>query len=149
MTKDVLVSLRGLQFDQSETESEKIETIMAGTYYEKNGKHYVLYEEVMEGFTETTKNRIKFDEHFLELSRSGLVNVHMRFEENKKNMTSYHTPYGNILIGIDTRKIHITQETERMVVNVDYALDINYEYLADCQIVMDIRSKGSAEKLIV
>lgn len=36
-----------------------------------------------------------------------------------------------------------------MVVNVDYALDINYEYLADCQIVMDIRSKGSAEKLIV
>ena len=149
MTKDVLVSLRGLQFDQSETESEKIETIMAGTYYEKNGKHYVLYEEVMEGFTETTKNRIKFDEHFLELSRSGLVNVHMLFEENKKNMTSYHTPYGNILIGIDTRKIHITQETERMVVNVDYALDINYEYLADCQIVMDIRSKGSAEKLIV
>ena len=50
---------------------------------------------------------------------------------------------------IDTRKIHITQEPERMVVNVDYALDINYEYLADCQIVMDIRSKGSAEKLIV
>ena len=42
MTKDVLVSLRGLQFDQSETESEKIETIMAGTYYEKNGKHYAL-----------------------------------------------------------------------------------------------------------
>ncbi len=41
------------------------------------------------------------------------------------------------------------KEPERMVVNVDYALDINYEYLADCQIVMDIRSKGSAEKLIV
>lgn len=149
MTKDILVSLRGLQFDQSETEAEKIETITAGTYYEKNGKHYVLYEEVMEGFEESTKNKIKFGEHFLELSRSGLVNVHMLFEENKKNMTSYQTPYGNILIGIDTKKIHITQEPDRMLVNVDYALDINYEYLADCQIVMDVRSKGSAEKILI
>lgn len=149
MTKDVLISLRGLQFDQSETDTEKIETITAGTYYEKNGKYYVLYDEVMEGFTETTKNKIKFGEHFLELSRSGLVNVHMLFEENKKNMTSYQTPYGNILIGIDTKKIHITQEPDRMLVNVDYALDINYEYLADCQIVMEVRSKGSAEKVLI
>ena len=91
---------------------------------------------------------IKFGEHVLELTRSGAVNVHMIFEENRKNMTSYNTPYGNILIGIDTRKIHITQESERIAVDVDYALDVNYEYLADCRIVLDIRSKGSVEKFI-
>lgn len=148
MTKDVLISLRGLQFDQSDAEAEKIETIMAGNYYEKNGNHYVLFDEVMEGFTEPVKNRIKFGEHALELTRSGAVNVHMIFEENRKNMTSYQTPYGNILIGIDTQKIHITQDAERIVVDVDYALDINYEYLADCQIVLDIRAKGSSGKII-
>ncbi|MCI8773819.1 MAG: DUF1934 domain-containing protein [Lachnospiraceae bacterium] len=148
MTKDVLISLRGLQFDQSDSDVEKIETIMPGSYYEKNGSHYVLYDEIMEGFSEPVKNRIKFGEHALELTRSGAVNVHMIFEENRKNMTSYNTPYGNILIGIDTRKIHITQESDRIVVDVDYALDVNYEYLADCQIVLDIRSKGSIEKII-
>lgn len=148
MTKEVLISLRGLQFDQSDSDPEKIETIMAGSYYEKNGSHYVLYEEVMEGFSEPVKNRIKFSEHTLELARSGAVNVHMIFEESRKNMTSYQTPYGNILIGIDTRKIHITQESDRIVVDVDYALDVNYEYLADCQIVLDIRSKGSIDKII-
>ena len=148
MTKDVLISLRGLQFDQSDAEAEKIETIMAGNYYEKNGNHYVLFDEVMEGFTEPVKNRIKFGEHALELTRSGAVNVHMIFEENRKNMTSYQTPYGNILIGIDTQKIHITQDAERIVVDLDYALDINYEYLADCQIVLDIRAKGSGGKII-
>lgn len=148
MTKDVLISLRGLQFDQSDAEAEKIETIMAGNYYEKNGNHYVLFDEVMEGFTEPVKNRIKFGEHALELTRSGAVNVHMIFEENRKNMTSYQTPYGNILIGIDTQKIHITQDAERIIVDVDYALDINYEYLADCQIVLDIRAKGSGGKII-
>ena len=148
MTKDVLISLRGLQFDQSDSDVEKIETIMPGSYYEKNGSHYVLYDEIMEGFSEPVKNRIKFGEHALELTRSGAVNVHMIFEENRKNMTSYNTPYGNILIGIDTRKIHITQESDRIVVDVDYALDVNYENLADCQIVLDIRSKGSIEKII-
>lgn len=148
MTKDVLIALRGLQFDQSEAEADKIETIMPGTYYERNGSHYVLYEELMEGFYEMTKNRIKFGEHFLELTRSGLINVHMLFEENKKNMTNYSTPYGNILIGINTKKVHIDSNPDRIVVDVDYALDINYEYLADCKILVDVRSKGSAEKII-
>lgn len=148
MTKDVLISLRGLQFDQSEADTDKIETITAGSYYEKNGNHYVLYDELMEGFEEPTKNKIKFGEHFLELTRSGLINVHMLFEENKKNMTSYNTPYGNILIGINTKKIHISQNPDRIKVDVDYALDINYEYLADCNILVDIRAKGSAEKII-
>ncbi len=148
MTKEVLISLRGLQFDQSDADAEKIETIMTGNYYEKNGSHYVLFEEVMEGLMEPVKNRIKFREHVLELTRSGAVNVHMIFEENRKNMTSYQTPYGNILIGIDTQKIHITQESERIAVDVDYALDINYEYLADCRIALDIRAKGSVEKII-
>ena len=86
MTKDVLISLRGLQFDQSGADADKIETITAGVYYEKNGNHYVLYDELIEGFEEPTKNKVKFGEHFLELSRSGAVNVYMIFEENKKNM---------------------------------------------------------------
>ena len=141
MTKDVLISLRGLQFDQNDGDAEKIETIMAGSYYFKNGNHYILFDEIMEGFTEPVKNRIKFGEHALELTRSGAVNVHMLFEENRKNMTSYNTPYGNILIGINTKKIHIAQESERITVNVDYALDINYEHLADCTIQLRVQPK--------
>ena len=42
MTKDVLISLRGLQFDQSDTDAEKIETIMPGSYYEKKDFSSVL-----------------------------------------------------------------------------------------------------------
>ena len=149
MTKDVLVSLRGLQFEQSDGDPEQIETITVGTYYEKNGKHYVIYDEVSEGFDEPTKNRMKFGEHVLELTRTGLVNVHMVFEENRKNMTSYHTPYGNIMIGIDTKQIQISQQEDRITVTVNYALDVNYEFLADCKIVLDIRSKEKREAFLL
>lgn len=141
MTQEVLLALKGLQFDQRDEDADQIEMVLVGDYYKRNGKHYVIYEEMVEGFAQATKNRLKFCEHMLELSRSGLVNVHMVFQENKKNLTNYNTPFGQILIGIDTKKIQIEESEDHIVVNVDYALDINYEFLADCHITVNIASK--------
>lgn len=142
MTKDVLLSLRGLQFDTSSEDGDTIETITPAEYYKRNESHYVLYEEAVEGFAESTKNVLKFKDHVLDLTKKGPINVHMIFEEKKKNMTNYSTPYGDILIGIDTRSVEMTEEEERIVVDVDYALEVNYEHLADCKIKVDIRSKS-------
>ncbi|MEZ3508664.1 MAG: DUF1934 domain-containing protein [Lachnospiraceae bacterium] len=144
MTQEVLLTLKGLQFDQREEDSDKIETVVVGDYYKRNNKHYVVYEEIMEGFTQGTKNRMKFSEHMFELSRSGLVNVHMVFQENKKNLTNYNTPFGQILVGIDTKKIQIAEQEDQIVVDVDYALDINYEFLSDCHITVNIASKQNS-----
>lgn len=144
MTQEVLLTLQGLQFDQREEDADKLEMVTVGDYYKRNGKHYVVYEEITEGFTQPTKNRLKFSEHMLELSRNGLVNVHMVFQENKKNLTNYNTPFGQILIGIDTKKIRVEEREENIVVEVDYALDINYEFLSDCHIKIDICSKENS-----
>lgn len=141
MTKEVLLTLQGLQFDQREEDADKIEMVTVGDYFKKNDRHYVVYEEVTEGFEQPTKNRLKFSDHMVELTRNGLVNVHMVFQENKKNMSNYNTPFGQILVGIDTKRISIEEKEDNIVVDVDYALDINYEFLSDCHIKIDIRSK--------
>lgn len=141
MTQEVLLTLRGLQFDQREEDSDKVEMVTVGDYYKRNDKHYVIYEEVTEGFTQPTKNRLKISEHMMELSRNGLVNVHMVFQENKKNLTNYNTPFGQILIGIDTKKIQINEQEDNITVDVDYSLDVNYEFLSDCHIRINICSK--------
>lgn len=144
MTREVLLTLRGLQFDQREEDADKVEMVTVGDYYKKNDRHYVVYEEITEGFTQPTKNRLKFSEHMLELTRNGLVNVHMVFQENKKNLTNYNTPFGQILVGIDTKKIRVEEHEDNIVVDVDYALDINYEFLSDCHIRIDICSKENS-----
>lgn len=141
MTKDVLLAIKGLQFDASDEETN-VETVTAAEYYKKNNSHYVIYEEACEGFEGTTRNVIKFRENSLDLTKKGLVNVHMIFEENRKNMTNYSTPFGDILVGIDAKKIRMEEEGQLIRVNVDYALEINYEHLADCRISMNIQSKG-------
>lgn len=144
MTQEVLLTLKGLQFDQREADSDKIEMVVAGDYYKRNDKHYVIYEETTEGFSQATKNRLKFSEHMLELSRNGLVNVHMVFQENRKNLTNYNTPFGQILIGIDTKKIQVNEKEDDIVVEVDYSLDVNYEFLSDCHIKIAICSKENS-----
>ncbi|MCI8945504.1 MAG: DUF1934 domain-containing protein [Lachnospiraceae bacterium] len=140
MTKDVLLFIKGLQFE-SGNDAGDLETVTAAEYYKKNNHHYVIYEEAMEGFRDTTKNIIKWNGETLDLTKRGLINVHMIFEEKKKNVTDYKTPFGSILIGIDTRQISVEEAEEQIRVNVDYALEINYEHLADCQITMDVRAR--------
>ena len=142
MTEDVMISMRGLQFDQSEIDAENVETIIIGKYFfeEETGCHHIEYDEMLEGFDESTHNILEFGEQSLELTRSGLINVHMVFDVSHKNLTNYVTPFGAILIGIDTQKIHITQEPEEITVDVEYTLDINYEYLSNCKIEIKIKS---------
>ena len=54
MTKDVLITIRGVH--TLDHEDNDVEMIIRGDYYQKNGKHYILYEEILEGAEERVKN---------------------------------------------------------------------------------------------
>ena len=144
MTKEVLVKISGLQF-AGEEDNDSIEVITTGSYYNKNGKHYVLYDEVMEGTTEVTKNVIKIGADSMEVTRKGPATVHMVFEKDKKNVSYYHTPFGNLLIGIDTKCIQVDENDLNINVKVNYGLEINYEFVADCHITVDVKSKDAKD----
>ena len=142
MEKDVWVSVAGLQFGD-DPKGESIEIITPGSYYKKNDLHYVLYDEVSEDGDEVTKNVVRFDGNTLTISKRGFTNVEMIFEKNKRNMTNYVTPYGTLLVGIDTDRIDIREGEDIINIDIDYALDINYEHLADCKIKMEIKKSVS------
>ncbi|MBR3644477.1 MAG: DUF1934 family protein, partial [Parasporobacterium sp.] len=62
MTKDVMISVSGIQFGP-DVDGEKVEVITKGNYYKKKNKHYLLYDEITEGIDGVTKNTVKFDEN--------------------------------------------------------------------------------------
>lgn len=149
MTKEVLLSISGLHYDMTgiaeedgtEEENVPIEVITPASYYNKDGKHYVIYDEVVEGLPGTIRNKIRItDGRMLEIIKTGLSNAHMVFEKDKINMTQYETPYGELLVGIHTRDMHVEESEEVIDVRVVYELDVNGEKLADCNIVMQIKS---------
>lgn len=89
----------------------------------------------------TVRNTIKITgDRVFEIIKSGLANAHMVFEKDKINMTQYETPYGELLVGIHTRKIKVDAREDNIAVAVNYALDINDEKVADCNIDMNIKA---------
>ena len=130
MTKDVLLSISGLHQDVTGIEaqgdepgSEPIEVIVPASYYEKNGKHYVIYDELVEGIPGTIKNKVRIlDDQKVEIIKSGITNTHMVFE----------------MIGVFTKDIQFEEQDEKITVHVNYALDINGDPVADCNIDIKI-----------
>lgn len=141
--KEVLVSISGLQF--SNDDKEALEMITVGDYYKQNGRHYVLFDEAMEGFEGTTHNLIQFSDHMVDITKKGITNVHMVFEEKQKNMTYYDTPFGNLLIGLATSRVDVKEEGDSIDVKIDYSLDINYEFVSDCKISICLKEKKAGD----
>ena len=133
MKKDVLIHVRGLQMMDPEEEQEPIEIVVPGQYYYRNGSHYLRYEEMMDDTAEPTVN---------------YINVHMVFEQGKKNMTFYSTPFGTLQMGIAATGLELQEEEDNIHLKVDYALDMNEEHVADCYLTVQAQSRDS-ENLIL
>ena len=150
MTKDVLVSISGLHMGivspQPDEENEPIEVVTPASYYFRNGKHYIIYDEVLEGMAGTIRNKIKITgTDSIEIMKSGASSSHMIFERNRKNQTYYRTPYGQMLIGVNTKNMEVSVDDDKIKVSLDYELDVNHEPLADCRIKMNIMSKNDPD----
>lgn len=149
MTKEVVVRVRGIQFviggDQRQEEAEPVEVFSMGEYYFRNGTHYIKYDEMMGGFTEKTQNLIKIRDHSVELRKKGLTNVHMVFEEQKKNISYYQTPFGTMEMGIAATRVDMKQEEDEMNVHIEYALEVNESHVADCDIQIGVASREKKE----
>lgn len=149
MTKDVLVSVKGLHFtdrdvsaSSNEEELDKIETICPGEYYHRNDGHFVVYEEILDGFMEPVKNVIKLRDGEFTISKKGPFNTQMLFMEGRKTLTDYGTPFGSILIGLDTKKIETNELENILDIHVEYGLEVNYQFIADCRIKVHIAEKS-------
>lgn len=139
MTEDVLVRIKGMQITGQEEDG--LEVVTQGKYMCRNGKHYVSYEEMIEGLDGTIQNFIKVDEDTVEVTKRGLTNVHMVFEKDKKNVTCYETPFGSMMVGIFATGVDVKDSGKDIDVTVNYTLDINEAYLADCTVSVNVRSK--------
>ena len=64
----------------------------------------------------------------------------MVFEQGKKNMTFYSTPFGTLQMGIAATGLELQEEEDNIHLKVDYALDMNEEHVADCYLTVQATS---------
>lgn len=143
MNKEVIINISGLQLEV-DTE-EPIELMTTGDYYLKNGKHYIMYDELTDD-SQVVKNRLKISPKIVEVTKRGASSSHMVFERGKENLTYYDTPFGSLLLGINTSKIDLEEKEDSMALHIDYGLSINSDHVSDCSIDVSIASKNPGNK---
>lgn len=143
MTKEVLIRISGLRI--MDGDQEDVEVITKGEYYWRNGKHYVFYDEVVEGFEGSIRNMVKITPEMMEIRKQGITSTNMIFEQGQKKMARYITPMGEMTVEIGTRRIEVETQEDSLKVSVNYGLDINYQHVSDCSICLDVSSLDKAQ----
>ena len=137
MTKDVLVTVRGLQMTPDGDDT--IEVTTTGKYYEKDGKRYLFYDEIGDDTNLIVKNSIQITEEHVSVSKKGLINAQMNFEKENKLVSVYGTPYGQMEMGVYTTGICLDERDDFLELKLEYLLEINNQHVSDSEILLQIR----------
>lgn len=124
MKKDVIITVKG--FNEECEDNEATELITVGNFYEKNGKKYIVYEESeVSGFPSGTKTMLKIDNETVTMSRNGARGTHMVFENGKKHLGHYETPYGSFTVSTTTDRLSVNFGETEGEIAIGYLIDID------------------------
>ena len=143
MEKDVIISIKGQQSGAGANE-EPIELVTAGKLEPlgESAIRYLTRRARSTGFVGTLTT-IQVEPSRVTLQRIGAVNSQMVFEEGRRHLSMYDTPYGALSVGIHTRKLRSTLDDNGGEVEVLYALEI--EHGAVGQSVFHINVRQAAQ----
>ncbi|MBS6196434.1 MAG: DUF1934 domain-containing protein [Clostridiales bacterium] len=143
MTKEVLIHMSGMQtLLEEQREEDPLELITVGEYYFRNNTHYLMYDEMMEGFQDPVHNMIKIRSGKMEVRKKGLIDVQMIFEKDKKNLAFYKTPFGTMEMEIAATRVNLAETEKLMEIRAEYALGLNGSLVADCVMNLRVTPKG-------
>ena len=67
--------------------------------------------------------------------------MHLVFSEGKINNTYLSTIAGKIFVGINTEKLIVKEENQRINIVVEYSLMMNEEKVSDCKVQIIVTSE--------
>ena len=139
MTEEVLVSIKGLH--SAGGQQDNIEVIFPGMCRRLRDTWYITYDEAVEGSDQEIHNLIKIRDRSMEVTRRGLTNTCMVFEEEKRSMTWYDTPLGRLALEISGANVRIEESPEHILAEVDYELDIDRQHVSNCSLTVNVCAK--------
>ena len=125
MTDNVIISIKGKQLYE-EGSPEEMELVTAGTLKRDGRGGYTISDEESElTGLEGTTTRLHIQKGKVTLLREGSINSQMVFEEGRRHLSMYETPYGALSIGVNTRRMRSTVGEAGGDLEIDYAIEID------------------------
>ncbi|MDE7170381.1 MAG: DUF1934 domain-containing protein [Oscillospiraceae bacterium] len=125
MTDNVIISIKGKQL-YAESSPDEIELVTSGTLKRDGlGGFTVSYQESELTGLEGTTTKLHIHGGKVTLLREGNINSQMVFEEGRRHLSMYETPYGELSIGVNTRRMRSTLGEAGGDLEIDYAIEID------------------------
>lgn len=143
MEKDVIISIRGMQ-DMDGVGDDAIELVTEGRLSSPGGDEYLLSyaESELTGLGGTTTT-LSIQDGRVTLVRSGEVNSQMIFEEGKRHLSLYETPYGALSVGVNTRRMDLRLGESGGELEIDYAIEIDHAVAGENLFRIQVREQNA------
>lgn len=141
MDKSVIISIKGKQ-SYEDVEDEIIELVTEGLLNKEGEGEYTLsYQESELTGLEGTLTTFQVEQGRITLMRIGEVNSQMVFEEGRRHLSMYDTPYGALAIGVNTRRMRSSLGEHGGDIEIDYAIEIDHAMAGQNLFQINVREK--------
>ena len=125
MEKEVVISIKGMQQYEG-TFPDVIELVTEGRLV-RDGESYTLsYQESELTGLDGTLTTIQVDGEQVTLLRVGEFNSQLVFQEGRRHLSVYNTPYGAMSVGVHTRHLLAELSDQGGDIEVDYSIEVDH-----------------------
>ena len=122
MIKDVLISIKGVQGIDDQTDT--IEFTTEGRFGIKDGKYFLSYDEGQMSDSGNIKTKLFINSpQSVILQRSGEIQSRMEIEEGKRTICFYVTPVGELALGIYGESLEVDFNESGGSLKMIYTID--------------------------
>lgn len=140
MKKEVYIQIKGIQ--KSDEESDVTELFTQGLLFEKNGKHYLVYDESEATGFKDCRTTLKLDgSNKVTMRRTGPNRSELVIEKGVRNVGLYGTVAGDLQIGVFADSITNELGEQGGKVHFKYQLDVNSVFLSENEIYIDVKTE--------
>ncbi|MCL2569181.1 MAG: DUF1934 domain-containing protein [Oscillospiraceae bacterium] len=139
--KDVMISIKGAHRPHL-AEEDSFELITGGTYHNEGAETMFSYMETEMTGMAGTRTTFHVSPEKVTLTREGTMNAQMIFEQGKKHLFLYETPYGATGMGVDTRRLFADFGVPGGDVEIDYTIDVDGVVVSENSFVISVRESG-------
>ena len=125
MEKTVVISVKGMQKYEN-VAPDVVELVTEGKLSRAGSTYTITYEESEVTGMEGTVTTILVEGEQVTMMRLGEFSAQMVFQEGRRHLSMYNTPYGTMEIGVNTHHLLAEIDDQGGDIEVDYAIEVDH-----------------------
>ena len=124
MEKPVIISIRGVQ-SLEPGEEDVMELVTQGVLRQEEGEGFSL------SYLESELTGLEGTMTTIQVEGEGTLNSEMIFQEGQKHVSLYETPYGGLMLGVNTHRAKADLGTAGGRLSIRYALEVDSQPIGE------------------